>query len=49
MDRSEGAKPKGREADLFQVRAGEKPLAANRRSVTTQGTHKGPLPKGARL
>ena len=34
MDRSEGAKPKGSEAGLFQVRDEGKPRVANRRGVT---------------
>jgi hypothetical protein len=46
MDQSEGEKPKGREVDLFQARAGGKPLVANRRSVTTQN-QTGPLPNGS--
>ena len=46
MDRSEGAKLKGRIADLFQARVGGKPLVANRRSVTIQGTARGRGPSG---
>ena len=44
MDRSEGAKPKGRQAGLFQARGAGKPDVASRQSVTG-GSTEPPFPQ----